>query len=148
MLIKQISVFVENRPGRLFEITGVLRDAGVDIRALTIADTTDFGIMRCLVDRPDEAIAVLSENGFTASPTEVVAVQVPDVPGGLAHVLQIIDDAGINVEYLYSFVRTPNDNALILFRVDDTEKCQKLFAENGIVTLTDEQVYGGGCKAQ
>ena len=147
-MLRQISVFLENKKGRLAIATKLLGDRGIDLVALSIADTTDFRIMRCLVDRPDEAIAVLSENGFTASTTEVLAVQVPDVPGGLAHVLQIIDDAGINVEYLYSFVRTPNDNALILFRVDDTEKCQKLFAENGIVTLTDEQVYGGGCKAQ
>ena len=147
-MLRQISVFLENKKGRLAIATKLLGDRGIDLVALSIADTTDFGIMRCLVDRPDEAIAVLSENGFTASTTEVLAVQVPDVPGGLAHVLQIIDDAGINVEYLYSFVRTPNDNALILFRVDDTEKCQKLFAENGIVTLTDEQVHGGGCKAQ
>ena len=147
-MLRQISVFLENKKGRLAIATKLLGDRGIDLVALSIADTTDFGIMRCLVDRPDEAIAVLSENGFTASTTEVLAVQVPDVPGGLAHVLQIIDDAGINVEYLYSFVRTPNDNALILFRVDDTEKCQKLFAENGIVTLTVEQVYGGGCKAQ
>ena len=147
-MLRQISVFLENKKGRLAIATKLLGDRGIDLVALSIADTTDFGIMRCLVDRPDEAIAVLSENGFTASTTEVLAVQVPDVPGGLAHVLQIIDDAGINVEYLYSFVRTPNDNALILFRVDDTELCQKIFAENGIVTLTDEQVYGGGCKAQ
>ena len=147
-MLRQISVFLDNKKGRLAIATKLLGDRGIDLVALSIADTTDFGIMRCLVDRPDEAIAVLSENGFTASTTEVLAVQVPDVPGGLAHVLQIIDDAGINVEYLYSFVRSPNDNALILFRVDDTEKCQKLFAENGIVTLTDEQVYGGGCKAQ
>ena len=147
-MLRQISVFLENKKGRLAIATKLLGDRGIDLVALSIADTTDFGIMRCLVDRPDEAIAVLSENGFTASTSAVLAVQVRAVPGGLAHALQIIDDAGINVEYLYSFVRTPNDNALILFRVDDTEKCQKLFAENGIVTLTDEQVYGGGCKAQ
>jgi hypothetical protein len=147
-MLRQISVFLENKKGRLAIATKLLGDRGIDLIAMSIADTTDFGIMRCLVDRPDEAIAVLSENGFTASTTEVLAVQVPDVPGGLAQVLQLIDGAGINVEYLYSFVRTPNENALILFRVDDTEGCQKLFSENGIVTLTDEQVYGEGCKAQ
>ena len=139
-MLRQISVFLENKKGRLAIATKLLGDRGIDLVALSIADTTDFGIMRCLVDRPDEAIAVLSENGFTASTTEVLAVQVPDVPGGLAHVLQIIDDAGINVEYLYSFVRNSGYNALIIFRLSDIGRAERLCEEKGVKTLSKDEV--------
>ncbi|MBE5780423.1 MAG: ACT domain-containing protein [Clostridiales bacterium] len=145
-MLKQISVFLENKKGVLARATKLLGREGIDLIALSIADTTDFGIMRCLVSRPDDALKVLSENGFLASTTEVLAVAVPDTPGGLAGLLDLIEAGDINVDYLYSFVRNPNENALILLKPDDVDACRKLFAEKGIVTLSDEEVYEGAGK--
>lgn len=141
MLLKQISVFLENKKGSLLDVTKTLGDLKIDLIALSIADTTDFGIMRCIVNSPEEALKALQDNGFTASTTEVMAVEVPDEPGGLASVLQLMYDNDINVEYLYSFVRTKNDNALILFRVENTDACLALFKEHNVTMLSSEQVY-------
>ena len=137
MTLKQISVFLENKQGTLAEATKVLGENGIDLIALSIADTADFGIMRCIVNQPDKALALLAEHGFAASTTEVLAVEVPDQPGGLASVLMLLDK---NVEYLYSFVRTPNENALIMFRVEDTEKCAALLKENSIRVFSLEEI--------
>lgn len=141
MLLKQISVFLENTQGTLAQVTKLLAEHEIDLVAMSIADTLDFGIMRCIVNKPQKALQVLKEGGFTASTTEVLAIEVPDKPGGLNSVLQILDANNINVEYLYSFVRTPSDNALILFRVEDNDKCIKILKEKGINVLTSEQVY-------
>ncbi len=141
MFVKQISVFVENKKGRLYKMTKVLGDNGIDLIALSIADTTNFGILRCIVSDPQKAIAVLKENGFTASATEVLAVEVPDVPGGLASVLEILKDNEITVEYLYSFVRTHDDKALVLFRVEEAEKTVQVLKQNGVQVLPEEVVY-------
>ena len=140
-MIKQISVFVENKKGRLARITEVLGQAGVDLIALSIADTTNFGIMRCIVNNPEAAIEVLKQNGFTASTTDVIVTEVEDRPGGLASVLRILDDAGISVEYLYSFVRTPNENALILFRVEDIDAAVCALNKGGVRLLNADDVY-------
>lgn len=140
MLLRQISVFLENKQGTLARVTKLLGESGIDLVAMSIADTTDFGIMRCIVNDPQQALKVLNEGGFTASTTEVLAVEVPDIPGGLAGVLDLLDNNHINVEYLYSFVRTPNDNALIMFRVEDNEKCMKIMEENNINVLDARQI--------
>ncbi len=140
-MIKQISVFVENKKGRLARITDVLGQAGIDLIALSIADTTNFGIMRCIVSDPDKTIQLLRSNGFTASTTEVIVAEVPDKPGGLASVLKTLDDAGISVEYLYSFVHTHGQNAMILFRVEEVASAIKVLGESGIKLLSEEDVY-------
>lgn len=140
-MIKQISVFVENKKGRLAKITEVLGEGSVDLIALSIADTTNFGIMRCIVSEPDKAIAMLKNHGFTASTTDVIVAEVTDKPGGLAKVLHLLDSADISVEYLYSFVRTPNENALILFRVEDIEKAVKSLTEGGVKLLSEQDIY-------
>lgn len=140
-MIKQISVFVENKKGRLAKITEVLGQGGVDLIALSIADTTNFGIMRCIVSEPEKAITLLKDNGFTASTTEVIVAEVSDQPGGLARVLRLLDQADISVEYLYSFVRTPNENALILFRVEDIVTATKALQEGGVKLLSEQDVY-------
>lgn len=140
-MIKQISVFVENKKGRLAKITEVLGEAGIDLIALSIADTTNFGIMRCIVNDPDKAIQLLKQNGFTASTTEVFVVEVTDKPSGLADVLKVLDQADISVEYLYSFVRTPNENALILFRVEDIENAVVQLKDSGVKLLEAKDVY-------
>jgi hypothetical protein len=141
VMIKQISVFVENKKGRLARITDVLGQAGIDLIALSIADTTNFGIMRCIVSNPDKAIALLKQNGFTASMTEVIVAEVTDKPGGLAGILRALDVAGISVEYLYSFVRTPNQNALILFRVEDIEAAVKALKSSNVRLLEESDIY-------
>ena len=142
-MLKQISIFVENRKGRLALVTQVLGEAGIDLIALSVADTTEYGIVRCIADQPEKAVELLLENGFTAATTEVLAVEVPDEPGGLAKVLQIVEDADINVEYLYSFVRTVSENALILLRVENNKNaaCIKALQANGVRVLSDEEVY-------
>ncbi len=140
-MIKQISVFVENKKGRLAKITEVLGQGGVDLVALSIADTTNFGIMRCIVSDPEKAIAMLKNNGFTASTTDVIVAEVTDQPGGLAQVLRLLDQADISVEYLYSFVRTPNTNALILFRVEDIDTATKVLQNGGVKLLSEQDIY-------
>lgn len=140
-MIKQLSVFIENKKGRLAKITGTLADAGIDLVALSIADTTNFGIMRCIVKDPDKAIAVLKEKGFTASTTEVFVVEVPDEPGGLSSVLKVLDEADVSVEYLYSFVCTPNESALILFRVEDIDNVVSTLKQNGVKLLDAKDIY-------
>ncbi len=140
-MIKQISVFVENKKGRLAKITDVLGQGGIDLIALSIADTTNFGIMRCIVNEPDKALSLLKNHGFTASTTDVIVAEVTDKPGGLAAVLKLLDSADISVEYLYSFVRTPNENALILFRVEDIETAVKVLTDGGVRLISEPDVY-------
>lgn len=141
MKVEQISVFLENKAGRLAEVTRVLGEADVNIRALSLADTTDFGILRLIVDRYDRAREVLKDRGFTVGKTEVVAVEVPDRPGGLASVLAILARAGINVEYMYAFVQHSGKNAVIIFRFDNLEDAIQLLLKEGIHIYKGEEVY-------
>ena len=122
MLIKQMSVFVENTTGRLAQLTRVLGNDGIDIKASCIADTVDFGILRCIVDDPEEATRVLKEHGFTASITEVIAVELEDRPGGFADVLEILAKENIGVNYIYSTVRSQEGAAIIVLKVEDPQK--------------------------
>ena len=140
-MVKQISVFVENKKGRLARITDVLGKGGIDLIALSIADTTNFGIMRCIVNDPEKALKLLKENDITASTTEVIVAEVVDKPGGLAYVLGLLDKADISVEYLYSFVRTPNENALILFRVEDIDTAVRALEAGGVKLLDEKDIY-------
>lgn len=144
MLIKQISVFVENRPGRLFEITAVLRDAGVDIRALTIADTTDFGILRLIVDNPEKAQKALSDAKMTVSITSVIGVRLPDAPGGLCGVLEALCQAGVSVEYCYAFISHSSNDAHVILRVDKSDKAIETIsgmADRGYYFLAADKLY-------
>ena len=140
-MVKQISVFIENKKGRLAELAGLLSENGIDLKALSIADTTNFGILRCIVNDPELAIKVIRDAGFTANVTEVLAVQVPDVPGGLSTILDHLAEADISVEYLYSFVRTHGESALILFRVEDPHKAKDLLLSRNVPILSAQQVY-------
>ena len=123
MLIKQMSVFVENTTGRLAELTRILAEHGIDIKASTIADTVDFGILRCIVPNPEEATRILTEAGFTASITEVIAVSIEDKPGGFHKVLQILADNDIAVDYIYSAIQAKDDKAIIMIRVEAHRNC-------------------------
>ncbi|HHW62064.1 MAG TPA: ACT domain-containing protein [Syntrophomonadaceae bacterium] len=140
-MAKQISVFLENKAGRLAHVTRVLGEAGINIRALSIADTSDFGILRLIVNDPVKAYKILKETGFTVSETDVIAVKVPDSPGGLADVLEQMSDAQLNIEYLYAFLGTSEDDALVIFKVEDVQKARNAFREKGIPFLDDNDLY-------
>jgi hypothetical protein len=142
MKVEQISVFIENKSGRLAEIARLLGEAGINIRALSLADTSDFGILRLIVNDREKANQLLKEKGFTVSKTEVVAVEVPDRPGGLSEILQTLDSEAINVEYMYAFVERCRENAVIIFRFDETEKAIKVLTDKGIYVLEGERLYG------
>jgi len=141
MKVEQISIFIENKSGRLAEITRILGDAGINIRALSLADTSDFGILRLIVDNVETAKTVLKEKGFTVSKTEVVAVEVPDRPGGLSSLLQTLDANQINVEYMYAFVERCGGNAVIIFRFDETDKAISSLQGSSFTILQGERLY-------
>ena len=142
MKVTQISIFIENKSGRLAEVSRVLGEKDVNIRALSLADTSDFGILRLIVDNTDLAKETLKERGFTVSKTEVVAVEVPDCPGGLSSILQVLDTANVNVEYMYAFVERSAGNAVIIFRFDDVDQAIEVLQANGITVLPGERIYG------
>ena len=130
--IKQFSIFVENRQGKMAELTRLLADADIDLRTLSLADTRDFGILRIIVNKPDAAEALLRQNGWTFQVTPVIGVKVPDVPGGVATVLELLDAANINVEYMYAFVNRKPGEADTIFRVDDADAALAHFVQNRV----------------
>jgi len=140
-MAKQISIFLENKAGRLAHVTRVLGDAGINIRALSIADTSDFGILRVIVNDPDKAYRILREAEFTVSETEVIAVQVPDSPGGLASILEQMSEENLNIEYLYAFIGSSGSDALVIFKVEDIAKARDSFKERGINFLEEQELY-------
>lgn len=138
--IRQISVFVENKPGRLSAITQVLKDNGVDIRALSIADTKDFGILRIIVNDPDKACIKLREAACTVTITEVVAISINDEMGKLSEVMGILNDTDVNVEYMYAFLSKSDNKASIILRVDDNDKAHAAFDAAGIIQLAEKDI--------
>lgn len=140
MRVEQIAVFLENKSGRLAEITAILADNGINIRALSVADTADFGILRLIVDKVELAKQVLKANGFTVGKTNVLAVEVPDRTGGLATVLKSIEAARLNVEYMYAFVNKTGENAVLIFRFEEMDKAIASLQEAGFTLLTGEQI--------
>ncbi len=141
MRVEQISIFLENKSGRLAEVTGILAEAGVNIRALSLADTSDFGVLRLIVNDNAKAKEALREKGFTVGKTDVVAVEVTDRPGGLHRILQILHEAGINVEYMYAFVQQSGNNAVMIFRFEDIDRAVALLQENDVTVITGTKVY-------
>lgn len=140
MKIKQISVFLENKRGRLFEALNVLSKAGINIRALSIADTSDFGILRMIVNDPEKAKKALENEGFTTKITHVLTVGVKDRPGGLAEVLKILYEEDINVEYIYAFVEKSGEEALVVLRTNNLDKTITLLQEKGVKLLDSKTV--------
>ena len=140
MKVEQIAIFLENKSGRLSEITGVLANSNINIRSLSLADTADFGILRLIVDKVDEAEKVLKEGGFTVGRTQVIAVEVPDKVGGLASVLKVIEAADINVEYMYAFVNKSGENAVMIFRFEEIEEAIRILQDKGITILSGAQI--------
>ena len=140
MSIKQLSVFLENRPGKLFELTQLLAEKGVDMRALSIAETTDFGIARLIVNDAYGAAQVLREGQFIAQFSDVLAFAVPDEPGGLYRLLKEFNEAQVNIEYMYAFLGSEKGRAYMIFRVTDTEASEKALTERGLTPLGLEEM--------
>lgn len=140
MLLKQISVFAENRRGAIMDITGVLLNAGVNMRAISIADTSDFGIVRLIVDKRKEALAALRDNGMTVKETDVVALAIDDTPGSFHKALVALTESGIMVEYSYGFVSPINGGATIILKCDDQEKALGCLSSKGFKLLTADDV--------
>jgi len=142
MKITQISVFLENRKGRLYDVCSLLGSYGVNIRALTVAETESFGVLRIVVDHSDVAIRVLRENQFVANFTDVVAIEVPDQPGGLASILKLLSEHNVNIEYMYGFVEKFSDKALLGMRFEDTDLAQQILAKQKIHVVTEKDIEG------
>ena len=132
MGIKQISVFLENTTGRLSEVTKTIASAGVNLRAISIADTADFGILRLIVDKTDEAVEALNIAGFTTRQTDVVAVEIEDVPGSLAKLMELFQNSQVNIEYLYASLEGQSGKAVVIFKLEDHEKGRKILNDNGL----------------
>lgn len=139
-MIDQISVFLENEVGRLSAFSGTLAEHNINLKAICIADTADFGILRCIVDEPQAAVEALKQKGFTASITKVLGISVGDGPGGLHHVLDFLTKEGINVDYIYSLVRSADGQAELIFKVDEPETAAKILEANGIKVLTAKDI--------
>lgn len=141
MLIKQLSIFVENRPGRLSSITRLLADNNIDIRALSIADTRDFGILRLIVNDPDKALAALKAADYSVTLTDVLAIGIEDKPGGLACAMEMLYENHISVEYMYAFISKTDDTAFVILRVENKEKATEALQKCGVRLLTSEEIY-------
>jgi len=139
--VKQISIFLENKSGRLAQVTRILADNDINIRALSLADTADFGILRVIVNDVERASSVLKEEGYTLSDTDVVAAEVPDIPGGLAGILSDLWEAKLDVEYMYAFVQSSGQNAIMIFRFEDPDKAIEVLKASDVRVLSGKEVY-------
>ncbi len=140
MRVEQIAVFLENKSGRLAEITAKLAEENINIRALSVADTADFGILRLIVDNVEKAKSTLKSNGFTVGITNVIAVEVADKTGGLAGVLKTIEEEKLNVEYMYAFVNKTGKNAVLIFRFDDMDQAIESLQRTGYTILSGKEI--------
>lgn len=141
-MIKQVSVFMENRSGRIHEITRILGENNINIRALSLADTSDFGILRLIVNNPDKAIEILKKANYTVSETDVLAIEVSDAPGGLAQILHTFAENTINVEYMYVFLGKKSKEAIFIVRFDDIQSVLEKLKSTNIKQISPEELYG------
>ncbi len=139
--ISQLSIFVENKAGSLVFITGILAEAGIDIRAMSLADTADFGILRLIVDRPEAALEALRGHNCIVSVTEVLAVPIADAPGSLCRVLSLLAQQALFIEYSYAFITRKTNNAYVIFRLEDNEKAIEVLEANGIQPASPQELY-------
>ena len=141
MKVKQISIFLENKSGRLAQVTQFLAENNINIRALSLADTADFGILRIIVNDVEKAATILKTAGYTLSETDVVAVEVPDRPGGLSNILSPLWKAGLDVEYMYAFVQSSGENAIMILRFEDPDKAIEVLKGSKVRILSGKEVY-------
>jgi len=135
--VRQLSVFIENKAGRVSEVTALLGSADINIRGFAVSDTADYGILRLVVDKPDEAATLLKQAGFTVKASDVICIDLPDQPGGLAGVLKIVADAGVNIEYVYSLVAT-----YVVLNVADVERAMRLLSDKPVRLVGQEEISG------
>lgn len=143
MKITQMSVFIENTKGRLYELCSILGKNNINIKALTLAESPEFGIVRFVVDKAAAAVKIVKDNGFIASIADIVAVEVSDDPGGLAAVLKVLADKDINIEYMYGFVEKASEKALMVFKFEDIDKAIEILCENGVSVVSKEKIFCG-----
>lgn len=141
MLIKQVSVFMENVPGKLSEVTEILAENGIDMSALSLADTTDFGILRLILNDPDEACRILRKHDYIVKQSDVIAAVIDDRPGGLTSVLKVLSAAGIAVEYMYAFVGSKNGHAVVVMRTDNAQEALKALSAHDVSLLDPKDIY-------
>lgn len=141
MIIKQISIFIENKMGRLSSVTKILKDNNIDIRALSIADTKDFGILRIIVNDPDKACEVLKKADCTVTLTDVIAIGINDEPGGLAQATDVLQSNVISIEYMYAFISKTDNMAFVILRVNDNDKAIEILSKNGVKLLSSDEIY-------
>ncbi len=141
MKVKQLSIFLQNQSGRLAEVLGALGSEDVNIRALSLADTSGFGILRLIVNDIAKAREVIHTKGFTVTETDVIAVEIPDRPGGLAGILEILAATDINIEYMYAFVQKASEDAVVIFRFEDIDRAITALQAGGVNILPAEKVY-------
>ena len=136
MTIDQISVFLENKSGRLADVTKALADGMINLRAMTIADTADFGILRLIVNDPDKASKILEDNGFTVRITKVIGIEIEDKPGGLHKIMETFKNSGVNIEYLYASLESKNNKAVVIFKVEDVKLGLEIVEKNSFVAVS------------
>lgn len=141
MSINQLSIFVENKAGRLANISEVLFEANIDIRAISIADTSDFGILRLIVDNPDKAVSALKNANIAVSVTSVIAIGINDKPGEFYKAIRILADEGIGIEYMYAFISREENKAFVILRINEENRALEILQKNGISILTVEQLH-------
>ena len=140
MTVRQISVFLENRPGALYEFTKLLEANNIDLRALSLAASEDFGIVRVIVDDPLKSVQVLKDEGYVCSMTKVLAVEIEDKPGALVGILNVLGEKKINLEYMYAFLAKKANSAFVVFRVEDNDEAIRVLSENGFHTVSQEEM--------
>ena len=140
MAVKQVSIFIENKEGRIKKAIDILAKENINIRALSIADTEKYGILRLIVSDNEKAITALEDNGFIVKENEVILLAIPDKPNGLNSTLEVFDEKGINLEYLYAFVSNKTDEAIVVMRLEDMEKAIKTLNENNIKVLDSDDI--------
>lgn len=140
MYIHQISVFIENKPGNLANLTGFLAEHNIDMRAIEVADTSDYGIIRIIVDDPFNTITLLKDNDWICKLTHVIGVKIPDVPGAMSKVMNILASENVAIDYMYAFLTKESDNALMIIRVQDNDKVASLLKKNGIAIVDQEDL--------
>lgn len=140
MYAKQVCVFLENKKGRIAEVTGLLAGEGINIRALSLADTPDFGVLRLIVDDRVRCVRVLKLNGFVVQETEVIAIEIDDRPGGLHRIVELLDREGINIEYIYAFMKKKAEQALVVFKIDDAARAAETLGRSGIAILSEDAI--------
>ncbi len=141
MIIKQLSVFVENRNGRMLDIARTLAQNDIDISALSLADTSDFGVLRLIVDKPDKAKKALNDIGIVVKISDVIAIVMDDAPGGMAKALEVISNNGISIEYMYACIGKTSGKALMVLRTEDTEKAEEILDVNGFGIVSPGDIY-------